>query len=98
MNRWRGVKDLVRDAVDQGATAVERVHLATTAMPFAALRRIPPLDAPVETVQKLHDAAISGTYGMVRWVNRAVGATLDVALDLHEKNQASTAKGERQPE
>lgn len=95
MTRLRGVKDLVHDAVEQGAMAVERIHRSSAAKPFEVLRLIPTLDAPVGALQSLHDAALSGTYGMVRWVNRAVDGTLDVALDLFEQRQlpATDAQG-----
>ncbi|MFY2562601.1 hypothetical protein ACN469_33715 [Corallococcus terminator] len=89
MTRLRGLKDLVHDAVEQGAIAVERIHRSSAAKPFEVLRLIPVLEAPVGTLQSLHDAALSGTYGMVRWVNRAVDGTLDVALDLFEHRQLS---------
>ncbi|MCP3061095.1 hypothetical protein LXT21_20145 [Myxococcus sp. K38C18041901] len=89
MNRLRGVKDLVRDAVEHGATAVERIHRSTAARPFQVLRLIPSLEAPVGVLQSLQDTALAGTYGMVRWVNRAVGGTLDVALDLVEQHPRS---------
>lgn len=89
MTRLRGLKDLVHDAVEQGAIAVERIHRSSAAKPFEVLRLIPTLDSPVGALQSLHDAALSGTYGMVRWVNRAVDGTLDVALDLFEHRQRS---------
>ncbi|AKF85468.1 hypothetical protein SAMN05443572_111235 [Myxococcus fulvus] len=96
MNRLRGVKDLVRDAVEQGATAVERIHRSSAAKPFQVLRFIPALDAPVGVLQSLQDTALAGTYGMVRWVNRAVDGTLDVALDLvehHQRSRTNDAQG-----
>ncbi|MCP3143690.1 hypothetical protein [Pyxidicoccus xibeiensis] len=84
MKRWRGLKALVQDVVDRGATAVEGVHRRTSAVPFRLLRRIRPLEAPVGRVQALHDLALSTSYGMVRLVNRVVGKTADVALDVLE--------------
>ncbi|PTL75746.1 hypothetical protein [Vitiosangium sp. GDMCC 1.1324] len=85
MKKWRGLKDLVQDAVDKGATAVEQVHKRTAARPFELLEKVPPLTAPVRGVHGLHDLAVSGSYGMVRLVNRVVGKTLDVALDVLEQ-------------
>ena len=37
MKKWRGLAELVRDAVEQGATAVEQVHRRTAATPFELL-------------------------------------------------------------
>ncbi|MFP2906002.1 hypothetical protein ACLESD_13275 [Pyxidicoccus sp. 3LFB2] len=85
MKRWRGLKALVQDVVDKGTTAVEGVHQRTAAVPFRLLRRIRPLDAPVRRVHELHDLALSTSYAMVRLVNRVVGKTVDVTLDVLEK-------------
>lgn len=85
MKRWRGLKSLVQDAVDKGSTAIEQVHLRTAARPFALLRKVPPLAAPVQAVQAVHDIAVAASYGMVRHVNRAAGKAVDLALDVLER-------------
>ena len=84
MKRWRGLKDLVQDAVETGARAVERVQKETAAIPFAVLERLPPLAAPARRVHALHDAVVSVTYRTVRGVNGAAGAALDGVLDVLE--------------
>ncbi|WNG46929.1 hypothetical protein F0U60_24465 [Archangium minus] len=84
MKKWRGVKTLVQDAVDKGSTAVEQVHMRTAAVPFKLLEKVPPLTAPVRGVHAVHDLAVSGSYGMVRLVNRVAGKVLDVAFDVLE--------------
>jgi hypothetical protein len=84
MKRWRGLKDLVQDAVDSGASALERVQKQAAATPFGLLEKVPPLEAPARRVHALHDAAVGGVYGMVRWVNRGAGAVLDGVLDVLE--------------
>ena len=85
MKKWRGLAELVRDAVDQGATAVEQVHRRTAATPFALLELVPPLALPVRGVRAAHDVALSGAYGMVRWVNHVVGTAVGVAIDTVER-------------
>lgn len=85
LKRWRGMCALITDAVEHGATAVERVHLATARRPFAVLARIPGVAQPAQGVQRLHDAAVSSVYASIRGVNRAVGATLDIALEHVER-------------
>jgi hypothetical protein len=72
---------LVGQVVDQGAAAIERVHLETARRPFAILERIPLLAAPAETVHIIHDAAASTVYAIVRIVNDAAGKTLDAVID-----------------
>ena len=92
VKRWRGLKDLVRDAVEQGASAVERVHLATAERPFALLAQIPALCDPVRSIQQIHDTLVSTTYATVRTVTRAVGDGAEIALDVVESAANAPAK------
>ena len=80
MKRWRGLGALVKDAVEHGSRAVERIQKETAARPFAILEMIPGIAAPALVVHVIHDATVSGVHGMVRLVNAAVGKTIDVAL------------------
>lgn len=81
MKRWRGLKALVQDAVEHGSKAIERVQKETADRPFAILEQIPEISAPAKVVHLLHDASVSGVHGMIRIVNKLVGATADVAFD-----------------
>lgn len=87
MKKWRGLKALVQDAVDKGATAIEQVHKRTAAKPFELLRKVPPLALPVQSLHVLHDLTVSGSYGMVRQVNRLAGTIVDVVLDVLEQSR-----------
>ncbi|WP_437833008.1 hypothetical protein [Sorangium sp. So ce1153] len=87
MERWRGLKNLVEDAVDHGSRAVERLQKHAAKRPFDLLEQIPPLRAPVRGVRLIHDATLSGVHQAIRLVNRAVGSTVDVVLDLVEQKR-----------
>ncbi len=78
--RWHGLALLVRDAVEHGTRAVEKVHLELAGRTFTVLEHIPPVDAPARVVHKVHDAYVGTVYTAIRTVNQVVGATLDVAL------------------
>jgi hypothetical protein len=80
-SRWRGVLTLVGQMVDQGAAAIERVHLETARRPFAILESIPILAVPAQSVHTVHDATASSVYALVRIVNDAAGKSLDAAID-----------------
>ncbi|UQA57794.1 hypothetical protein [Polyangium aurulentum] len=84
MERWRGLKALVQDAVDHGSRAVERLQKETARKPFELLARIPPLHTPVMGIREIHDMAVSQAHAMIRLVNRVVGDTLDVVMDMVE--------------
>lgn len=89
LKRWKGFVSLLGAAVEQGASAVERVHLATTQRTFSVLQHIPGIAAPALVVNKIHDAAVTQAYANVRWVSRAVSKTLEVALDVAEQRSAA---------
>jgi hypothetical protein len=80
IKRWRGLGALIGDAVDHGASAIERVHLDTARRPFAILEQVPAVSQPAQEIHAVHDTVVSGVYTSVRLVNRMVGKTLDAAL------------------
>jgi hypothetical protein len=85
MDQWRGLNALISTAVDQGTSAVERVHRATAARPFAVLDAIPPIALPARGVRVVHDAILDTVYGSIRQVNRVVGGTVALAIDVIEE-------------
>lgn len=93
MRRLRGLKALVVDAVEHGSRAVEKVQLDTAKLPFEVLEQIPEIAVPVKGIHAIHDAVVASTHGMIRLVNRVAGETMDVILDVVEKQQAED--GER---
>lgn len=87
MNRWRGLKSLVVDAVEHGSRAVERIQKETAKMPFDLLEQVAPLKVPVRGIREIHDTAVTGVHGMIRLVNRVAGETIDVVIDAVEKRK-----------
>jgi hypothetical protein len=90
LKRWKGAVSLLGAAVEQGASAIERVHLATARRTFTILELIPVVSEPVHIVHTVHDAAVSQVYANVRWVTHAVTKTLEVALDVAEQHGPSS--------
>jgi hypothetical protein len=84
MDRWRGLKALLEDAVVHASHAIEKVQKRTADRPFAVLTHVPPLAEAARGVQLLHDVTLAGVHGTIRVVTRVVGKTLDVALDVLE--------------
>jgi hypothetical protein len=89
--RWRGLVALVRDAVEHGSRAVEKVQLETAGRPFGLLEQIPAVAEPTRVVHVIHDATVSGVHGVIRAVSRAVGATADVVLRVAEEKDRQDA-------
>jgi hypothetical protein len=97
MQRFRGLKSLVIDAVEHGSRTVERLQKETAKVPFDILEQIPPLRVPVKGAREIHDTAVTGIHGMIRLVNRVVGETLEVILDAVEKTKPRGEKVESAP-
>jgi hypothetical protein len=89
MKRLRGLRVLVGDAIEHGSSAVEVVHKATAARTFMVLEAIPPIATPAKVVHIVHDASLTGIYGIIRAVNKVVGKTLDIAIDVAEQEDRS---------
>lgn len=88
MNRLRGLKALVQDAVDQGSRAVERLQKETMRRPLEIIAQIPPLEVPGKGILEIHDLAVTNTHAVVRVVNRVVFDTMGVLIDIAEKRQS----------
>jgi hypothetical protein len=88
MQRYRGLRALITDAVEHGSRAVERVQIRIAKQTFDVLEAIEPIAVPVKGIHEIHDAAVAGVHGMIRLVNRVVGDTAEVVLDEVEKRQA----------
>jgi hypothetical protein len=93
MERWRGLKSLIIDAVDHGSRAVERIQKETAKTPFEILEQIPPIAVPAKGIHEIHDAAVTGVHEMIRLVNRVTGEALDVVIDVVEKQRAAAGEG-----
>jgi hypothetical protein len=85
LRRWRGLVALVRDGVEHGSRAVEKVQLETAGRPFGILEQIPAVAKPTRLVHVIHDATVSGVHGVIRAVSRTVATTVDVALRVAEE-------------
>jgi len=83
--KWRGAVALLRDAVEHGSRAVERVQIETAQRPFAVLEQIPGIAEPTKVVHVVHDASVGAVHEIIRGVNAIVGTAVDFALRQAEK-------------
>jgi hypothetical protein len=88
LRRWRGLKELVENAVENGSIAIERLQKETARRPFSILESIPPIALPVRRIHELHDHVVSSVHGSIRITTRVVGQCLDVVLDTLEAGAA----------
>jgi hypothetical protein len=91
VRRWRGLKDLVEDAIDHGSRAIEEIHRQAGRWVFDLLEKVPPLAAPARLGRSLQQAVIGRTYGTIRLVNRVVGGIAEIAIDAAERAPRKTS-------
>ena len=94
--KLRGLKDVTSAAVEQGASAVEQVHLQTAGRVFSVLKQIPAIAQPAAIVETIHNTVVATSYGAVRSVTRGVSATLDTALDAVDRKENAGATASEQ--
>jgi hypothetical protein len=93
LKRLRGALTLLTDAVDQGAAAIQKVHLATAERPFTVLEAIAPTAPVARIVHAAHDTIASGVYATIRATSRLVGAAATAAVDAAEKAAGAPGAG-----
>jgi pimeloyl-ACP methyl ester carboxylesterase len=80
LERLDGYRALLQDAVEEGATAIQKVQEELTARPYDLIELVPPLRGPTKLVRRAHFAQLRRVYDAIRVVNRAVGVVLGVGI------------------
>lgn len=96
--RIRGLVSLVRDAVDGGSRAVQKVQLGIAKRTFDILEAVPMVSAPTKVVHVVYDLSVNSTHGIIRLVNGAVGEAADVALEHLAHQEAARNNTDRDPQ
>lgn len=71
--RIEAVKDLVQEAVDQGATTVEQIHKVIADLPFVVLEQRGLLDDTGTALRDTNQRTIGSVYDAIRRINREIG-------------------------
>ena len=95
MSKLQGLVQLVQDAVDKGATAIEDVHLAVANEPLNILKKIPPLESVASGIQKMLNHGITAVYEIIRTVNRETGKMVSGVLGKIEGHTSDAAEPDR---
>lgn len=80
MSKIKDLKDLVQQAIDDGATSAEEVHNRISAMPFDQLEKVAAIEGLVKSARGLHDQSVQSVYDAIREVNRRAWKLADEAL------------------
>lgn len=96
--RVRGLVSLVRDAVDGGSRAVQKVQLGIAKRTFDILEAVPGVREPTKVVHFVYDLSVNSTHGIIRLVNGAVGGVAEVALDQLAQRETARNNTDRDPQ
>jgi len=80
-NRVRGIKQLIHNSVDRGASFVERHHRHAAEKPFRILEQVDGVAAPAKLVEQIYFGVVDASYESVRVVNKLVEGVDDWVVD-----------------
>jgi hypothetical protein len=63
----------IEDAIDKGATSVEKIHKSILDLPLRMLEESEVLRRPAKEVRRAHDRVITAIYDAIRGINHQVG-------------------------
>jgi hypothetical protein len=81
MTEPEGIRAMVQDAINNGASSVEDVHKKIAAMPLGALKNVEGLGQWGQDVQDLTNLTIGTVYDTIRQVNDQVGQVAKQMLE-----------------
>jgi pimeloyl-ACP methyl ester carboxylesterase len=90
MPRFRGLKQLVHDAVDVTTDLVEDTSESVAAKVMGVLEKIEPLAEPARVVDRVRRLSARGVYESVHGVNDIVSGLGDLGLDAISTDPASS--------
>lgn len=67
------LKDVIQEAIDQGATTVEEIHQHIARLPLDALDKLGVLGSTGGQIRDLQERSIGAVYDAIRKVNTEVG-------------------------
>jgi hypothetical protein len=73
LTRLEALKNLMQDAINQGATTVEQIHKSIVDLPLSVLEKNGLLDMDSEKRDEMWDKSIGHVYEAIRRVNQEIG-------------------------
>jgi hypothetical protein len=90
MTDLEGIRAMVQDAINSGATSVEDIHKRIAAMPLAAFKNVEGFGAWGQSAEELTHATIGTIYDTIRQMNDQVN---QVAKQMLEASGAAGKGG-----
>ena len=73
----QNLADVVRKAVDEGATTVEDIHKAVADLPLEMIARLDGFEDALKDVRRVQKESIGAIYDLIRDVNHKVASLAD---------------------
>ena len=89
MKKLQELKDLVQEAIDNGATSVEQIHKSLAKQPVEMLKKIKLSGADVGRLEDFQNETIGNMYEFIRTVNQKVGEIAAELLKTIEKDRGT---------
>lgn len=70
------LKDMIQDAIEDGADSVEKVHQHIASLPFDALERLGLFEEQASALKSKHHRTVGLVYDAIRKVNQEVGSLI----------------------
>jgi hypothetical protein len=78
--RRQTLADVIRKAVDEGATTAEDIHKAVADLPLEMIARLDGFEDALKDVRRVQKESIGAIYDLIRRINRDVTRLADDAL------------------
>ena len=85
MSDNQALSDVVRDAVDKGATTAEEIHKAVASLPLNVLEQVELFETSAKEVRRIQDLSIGAVYDLIREINHQVSDLASELLGRHPK-------------
>jgi hypothetical protein len=78
--RRQSLPDIVREAVDEGATTVEDIHKSVADLPLEMIARLDGFEDALKDVRRIQKESIGAVYDLIRRINHDVTRLAGEAL------------------
>ncbi|MCG8395015.1 MAG: hypothetical protein MI745_18230 [Pseudomonadales bacterium] len=92
------LKDMIQEAIDEGATSVEEVHQHIAGLPFDALEKLGVFEEQATSLKDKQRKTIGMVYDTIRKVNQEVGSLISEQFASLEDAETAARNMEKKEE
>ncbi len=92
IRQLRGLNHLIADTLLAGVDRTEQIHRAIARHPYAVLKRIGPIAAPVRTVEFVESRISGSVYWTLRLASKVSGSVVSQVLTRLDTSEIVTEK------